>query len=48
MRDLTEVGFRTKGIAVKNVVGNEAASGKRSSLCRCRAIRGGFYIFRHE
>jgi DNA modification methylase len=42
------VGFRTKSIVVKNIEGNEVGKGRTNNLWRYRALRGGFYIFKHE
>jgi len=48
MRVMNEVGFRTKSIVVKNIEGNEIGKGRTSNLWRYRALRGGFYVFKHE
>jgi predicted RNA methylase len=48
MREMNEAGFRTRSIVVKNIEGNESGKGKTSNLWRYRALRGGFYIFKHE
>lgn len=48
MQAMNEVGFRTKSIVVKNIEGNEVGKGRTSNLWRYRALRGGFYIFKHE
>ncbi len=45
---MQRVGFRTKGIVVKNIAGNERAKGRNSNLWRYRALAGGYYIFKHE
>ena len=45
---MQRVGFRTKGIVVKNIEGNEQGKGRDSNLWRYRALAGGFYIFKHE
>ena len=45
---MQQVGFRTKAIVVKNIEGNERGKGRDSNLWRYRALRGGFYIFKHE
>jgi DNA modification methylase len=48
MQQMTEVGFRPKSIIVKNIEGNEVGKGRDSNLWRYRALKGGFYIFKHE
>ncbi|MCE5314483.1 MAG: DNA methyltransferase [Armatimonadota bacterium] len=48
MNVMNEVGFKTKSIIVKNIEGNEKAKGKNNNLWRYRALKGGFYIFKHE
>ncbi len=48
MERMQRVGFRTKAIIVKNIAGNERGKGRDSNLWRYRALRGGFYIFKHE
>lgn len=48
MERMQRVGFKTKAIIVKNIEGNERGKGRDSNLWRYRALRGGFYIFKHE
>lgn len=48
MERMNEVGFRTKSIVVKNIEGNERGKGRTQNLWRYRALRHGFYIFKHE
>jgi hypothetical protein len=48
MQAMTAAGFRLKSIVVKNVTGNEVGKGQRENLWRYRALRGGFYLFKHE
>jgi 16S rRNA G966 N2-methylase RsmD len=48
MRVMNEAGFRTKSIVVKNIEGNEVGKGRTNNLWRYRALRGGFYVFKHE
>lgn len=48
MQAMNEVGFRTKSIVVKNIEGNEVGKGRTANLWRYRALRNGFYIFKHE
>ncbi|MFO7741519.1 MAG: DNA methyltransferase [Anaerolineae bacterium] len=45
---MRRVGFRPKAIVVKNIAGNERGKGRDSNLWRYRALRGGFYVFKHE
>lgn len=45
---MEELGFVTKAVIVKNIVGNEKAKGKTANLWRYRALAGGFNIFEHE
>ena len=48
MQVMNEVGFRTRSIVVKNIEGNEVGKGRTNNLWRYRALRGGFYVFKHE
>jgi len=48
MQICREVGFRLKAINVKDIHGNERGKGKRENLWRYRALKQGFYIFKHE
>jgi hypothetical protein len=48
MERMQRVGFRTKAVVVKNIEGNERGKGRDSNLWRYRALRGGFYVFKHE
>jgi DNA modification methylase len=48
MARMQRAGFRIKAIIVKNIAGNERGKGRDSNLWRYRALRGGFYIFKHE
>lgn len=48
MQAMNQVGFRTKSIIVKNITGNERGKGRTSNLWRYRALKGGFYLFKHE
>jgi 16S rRNA G966 N2-methylase RsmD len=48
MERMRRVGFRTKGIVVKNISGNERGKGRDNNLWRYRALAGGYYIFKHE
>ena len=48
MRVCQQVGFTLKAINVKDIQGNERGKGKRENLWRYRALKQGFYIFKHE
>jgi hypothetical protein len=48
LEHMQAVGFRPKAIVVKNIEGNERGKGRDSNLWRYRALRHGFYIFKHE
>lgn len=48
LQAMNSVGFRSKSIVVKNIEGNEVGKGRTNNLWRYRALRGGFYIFKHE
>ena len=47
MQKAMEVGFRLKSIVVKDMQDNRAKR-NQENLWRVRALRGGFYIFKHE
>lgn len=48
MERLNQLGAVTRSICVKNVTNNERGKGRAGRLWRYRALRGGFYIFKHE
>lgn len=48
MRVCRELGFQLKAINVKDIQGNERAKGKNENLWKYRALRAGFYLFKHE
>lgn len=48
LQTMNEVGFRTRSIVVKNIEGNEIGKGRANNLWRYRALRSGFYLFKHE
>ena len=48
MARMMKLGFKLKGIIVKDIQGNERAKGKTANLWRYRALAGGFFIFKHE
>lgn len=41
-------GFKLKAINVKDIQGNEKAKGKKTNLWKYRALKQGFYVFKHE
>ena len=45
---MEKLGFKLKGVIVKDIEGNERAKGKTANLWRYRALFGGFFIFQHE
>lgn len=48
MRVCREVGFQLKAINVKDIQGNERGKGKNENLWKYRALKQGFYVFKHE
>jgi hypothetical protein len=44
----TERGLQLKAINVKDIQGNEKGKGKNDNLWKFRALKQGFYIFKHE
>lgn len=42
------LGLRLKAINVKDIQGNERGKGWQTNLWKYRALKGGFYIFKHE
>jgi len=48
MARMLQLGFKLKGIIVKDIQGNERCKGKDANLWRYRALAGGFFIFKHE
>ncbi len=48
MDRMNKIGFITKSIVVKNIARNEKGKGKDTNIWRYRALKGGFYIFKHE
>jgi len=48
MARMMKLGFKLKGIIVKDIQGNERCKGKDARLWRYRALAGGFFIFKHE
>ncbi|MCQ2735753.1 MAG: site-specific DNA-methyltransferase [bacterium] len=43
-----KVGFRLKAINVKDIQGNERGKGRQGNLWKYRALKQGFYLFKHE
>ncbi|MCL5962422.1 MAG: site-specific DNA-methyltransferase [Chloroflexi bacterium] len=41
-------GFQLKAINVKDIQGNERGKGKSENLWKYRALKAGFYVFKHE
>ncbi|MGQ9676149.1 MAG: TRM11 family SAM-dependent methyltransferase [Chloroflexota bacterium] len=48
MQVCRQLAFQLKAINVKDIQGNERGKGKNENLWRYRALREGFYIFKHE
>jgi DNA modification methylase len=48
LQAMNDAGFRTKSIVVKNIEGNEVGKGRAGNLWRYRALKSGFYLFKHE
>jgi len=48
LQAMNDAGFRTKSIVVKNIEGNEVGKGRSNNLWRYRALKSGFYLFKHE
>ena len=48
MKVCQDAGFILKAINVKDIQGNERGKGKNENLWRYRALKEGFYIFKHE
>lgn len=48
MRVCQSLGLTLKAINVKDIQGNERGKGVQENLWRYRALKGGFYIFKHE
>lgn len=48
LRVCREAGFQLKAINVKDIQGNERGKGKSENLWKYRALKQGFYIFKHE
>ncbi len=48
MQVCRQLGFQLKAINVKDIQGNERGKGKNENLWKYRALREGFYLFKHE
>lgn len=48
MQECLDVGFQLKAINVKDIQGNERGKGKNENLWKYRALKQGFYVFKHE
>ncbi len=48
MQVCRDVGLQLKAINVKDIQGNERGKGKNENLWKYRALKQGFYIFKHE
>ena len=48
MQVCREAGFQLKAINVKDIQGNERGKGKNENLWKYRALKQGFYVFKHE
>lgn len=48
MRVCQQAGFILKAINVKDMQGNERGKGKNENLWKYRALKEGFYLFKHE
>lgn len=48
MNEVTKAGYILKSIIVKNMIGNERGKGITNNLWRYRALKDGFYVFKHE
>lgn len=48
MQECLKRAFILKSIVVKNMAGNEVGKGVNNGLWRYRALKGGFYVFKHE
>ncbi|HVC32314.1 MAG TPA: DNA methyltransferase [Chloroflexota bacterium] len=48
MQVCREIGFQLKAINVKDIQGNERGKGKNENLWKYRALKQGFYVFKHE
>jgi DNA modification methylase len=48
MQICRDVGFQLKAINVKDIQGNERGKGKSENLWKYRALKQGFYVFKHE
>jgi DNA modification methylase len=48
MQQCTDAGYTLKSIVVKDINGNERGKGKNANLWKYRALKDGYYVFKHE
>lgn len=48
MQQCTDAGYLLKSIVVKDINGNERGKGKNANLWKYRALKDGYYVFKHE
>ncbi len=48
MQECTQAGYLLKSIVVKDINGNERGKGKNANLWKYRALKDGYYVFKHE
>lgn len=48
MQKCTDAGYLLKSIVVKDINGNERGKGKNANLWKYRALKDGYYVFKHE
>lgn len=48
MQECTDAGYLLKSIVVKDINGNERGKGKNANLWKYRALKDGYYVFKHE
>ncbi len=48
MQECMNAGYLLKSIVVKDINGNEKGKGKNANLWKYRALKDGYYVFKHE
>lgn len=48
MQECMQAGYLLKSIVVKDINGNERGKGKNANLWKYRALKDGYYVFKHE